>query len=392
MSARDIAIVGVAESDEIGKVPHKSALQHHCEAAWNALDDAGLDKREVDGLFTARYSPLTTGEYMGIRPRYSDGTWIGGGSFESHVMHAVAAIRANYCEVALITHGQTGRSARRPPLTDRFGVGHGNVFDSPDPNQPHLDYESPYGLVGAPVMYGLSCSRYMHEFGETRTREGLAEIAVATRAWAGLNPKALVREAMSVEEYHASRWIAWPFRQLDCCLVTDAGGAVVVTTVERARDCRKAPVWVLGAAESHDHGMISQMPDLTRLVAEETGPRALGSAGVKHADVDLAMLYDAFTYTPLLSLEALGFCKRGEAPDFVRGQRTGPGGSFPMNTNGGGLSYTHTGMYGIFLIIEAVRQLRVECEARQLSNCRIALVNGLGGLLSSASTLVLAAD
>jgi acetyl-CoA acetyltransferase len=392
MSAPDIAIVGVAESDEIGRVPHKSALQHHCEAAWNALDDAGLDKREVDGLFTARYSPLTTGEYMSIRPRYTDGTWIGGGSFESHVMHAMAAIRAGFCEVALITHGQTGRSARVPPLTDGFGMSHGHVFDSPDPNQPHLEYEAPCGLIGPPVTYGLSCSRYMHEFGERRTREALAEVAVATRAWATLNPKALMREPMTFKEYHGSRWIAWPFRLLDCCLVTDAGGAVVITTAGRARTCRKSPVWVLGAAESHSHGMISQMPDLTRLIAEETGPRAFGMAGVAPGDIDLAMLYDAFTYTPLLSLEALGLCGRGEAPDFVRGQRTGPGGDFPMNTNGGGLSYTHTGMYGIFLIVEAVRQLRGECEARQVAGCRVALVNGLGGILSSASTLVLAAD
>lgn len=390
--SRSVAIVGVAESDEIGRVPHKSALQHHCEAAYNALRDAGLSKDDVDGLFSARYSPLTTGEYMGIRPSYSDGTWIGGGSFETHVMHAMAAINAGFCEVALITHGQTGRSSRAPALVDRFGVGHGTVVDSPDPNQPSPEFEYPYGLIGPPVNYALSCTRYMHEFGERRTREALAEIAVSTRKWATLNPKAYMRDPMSFDDYHSSRWIAWPFHLLDCCLVTDAGGAVVLTTGERARNLRKNPVWVLGAAEGHDHGMITQMPDMTSLMARHTGPKALAMAGVTHADIDLAMLYDAFSYTPLISLEELGFCAKGEASEFLRGQRTAPGGEFPMNTNGGGLSYTHTGMYGIFLIVEAVRQLRGECDARQVPQCKIALVNGLGGILSSCSTLVLAVD
>lgn len=390
--SRSAAIVGVAESDEIGKVPHKSALQHHCEAAYNALEDAGLTKNDVDAVFTARYSPLTTAEYMGIRPSYSDGTWIGGGSFETHVLHAMAAIAAGLCEVALITHGQTGRSPRAPALMDRFGIGHGTVVDSPDPNQPSPEHEYPYGLIGPPVSYALSCTRYMHEFGEERTREALAEIAVATRKWAILNPKAYMREDMSCEDYHSSRWIAWPFRLFDCCLVTDAGGAVVVTSAERARDLKKKPVWVLGAAEGHDHGMITQMQDMTSLMARETSKKALAMAGVSHDNIDVAMLYDAFTYTPLLSIEELGFCAKGEAPDFVKGQRTAPGGSFPMNTNGGGLSYTHTGMYGIFLIIEAVRQLRGECGERQVSECRIALVNGLGGILSSCSTLVLGMD
>jgi acetyl-CoA acetyltransferase len=390
--AHDIAIVGVAESDEIGHVPHKSALQHHCEAAWNALEDAGLHKRDVDGLFTARFSPLVTGEYMGIEPRYSDGTWIGGGSFETHVLHAVAAIRAGFCEVALVTHGQTGRSGRVPALTDRHAIAHGTVLDSPDPNQPSLEFELPFGIVTPPVCYAMSCSRYMHEFGEDRTRDALAEIAVATRSWATLNPKAYMRKPLSFEEYHASRWIAWPFRLLDCCLVTDAGGAVIVTTAARAKDLRKKPVFVLGAAESHDHGMITQMADMTGLAARRTGKEAMAMAGVRHEDVDIAMLYDAFSYTPLLSLESLGFCGRGEGPDFVKGQRTAPGGDFPMNTNGGGLSYTHPGMYGIFLIIEAVRQLRAECDARQVKDCRTVLVNGLGGILSSCSTLVLGSD
>ena len=391
-NSRSLAIVGAAESDEIGKVPHKSSLQHHAEAAHNALADAGLSKGDVDGLFTARFSPLTTAEYMGIRPRYADGTWIGGGSFQSHVIHAMAAIAAGFCEVALITHGQAGRSSRVPAYTDRFGVGHGTVIDSPDPNQPSLQYELPYGILGPPVNYAIACSRYMHEYGEERTRRALAEIAVATRKWAELNPKAYIREPMSFDDYHNSRLIAWPFHLLDCCLVTDAGAAVVLTTAERARDLNKKPVWILGGAEGFEHGMLTQMPDFTSVVARETGKRALAMAGIKHADVDLAMLYDAFTYTPLVSLEDLGFCGKGEGPDFVLDQMTAPGGDFPMNTNGGGLSYTHTGMYGLFLLIEAVRQLRAECSDRQVNDCKVCLVNGMGGILSSCSTLVLAAD
>lgn len=381
--ARSVAIVGVAESDEIGIVPNKSALQHHAEAASNALADAGLTARDVDGLFTAGYSTLATGEYLGIRPRFTDSTSIGGSSFVVHVAHAVAAINAGYCEVALITHGQTGRSAR-------VRADDGGGFDRA--GSPAQEYEAPYGIIGPPVAYAMACSRYMHRYGEDRTRQALAEIAVATRKWAQLNPKALMRDPMSFDDYHDSRWIAWPFHLLDCCLVTDAGAAVVVTTAERARDLAKPPVWVLGAAEHHDHLMISQMPDFTVTPAHVSGPLALSMAGVSLVDIDLAMLYDSFTYTVLITLESLGFCGPGEGPDLVRDQRTAPGGPFPLNTSGGGLSYTHPGMYGIFLVVEAARQLRGEAEARQVPDCHLALVNGTGGYLSSTGTVVLASD
>ena len=381
-----IAIVGAAESDEIGHVPDKSALQHHSEAAYNALEDAGLKMSDVDGLFTAGYSTLLTAEYMGIQPRYTDSTSVGGSSFVIHVAHAMAAIQAGYCEVALITHGQIGYSGR----------GQGGA---PDLTQPSAQYEAPYGIMGAPISYALACSRYMHEYGEERTRQAMAEIAVSTRKWAQLNPKAFMRDPMSFDDYHASRWIAWPFHLLDCCLVTDAGGAVVVTTAERAASCRKKPVWVLGAAEGHDHSMVSQMPSFTSLIARETGPRAMARAGVTHQDLDLTMIYDSFTYTVLLSLESLGFCGPGEGPDFVAGQRTAPGGDFALNTNGGGLSYTHTGMYGMFLLVEAVRQLRGEAGDRQVharkggaGPAKLALVNGTGGSLSSTGTAILAGD
>lgn len=376
--SKTVAVVGVAESDEIGRVENKSNLQHHAEAAYNALEDAGLSINDVDGLMTAGTSTLNLAEYLGIQPHFTDTTAVGGSSFIIHIAHAMAAINAGYCDTVLVTHGEAGRSAR-----NRMGI---NLSD------PIPQYELPYGFIGAPVNYAMAGRRYMHQYGEDRVRQGMAEVAVATRKWAQMNPKAYMRDPMSFDDYHESRWISWPFHLLDCCLVTDAGGAYVVTTAERARSLKKKPVWVLGAGEGHDHGMISQMPDLTRTWARESGPAAMKMAGITHKDVDLAMIYDSFTYTVLVTLESLGFCGPGEAPDFVANQRTAPGGDFAMNTSGGGLSYTHSGMYGMFLVLEAVRQLRGECGERQLDNPRISLVNGTGGSLSSTGTVVLAAD
>ncbi len=381
MGQRDIAIVGVAESDVMGTVPDKSSLQHHGEAAHNALADAGLSKNDVNGLFTAGFSTLATAEYLGIQPGFTDNTSVGGSSFVIHVAHAVAAIRAGFCDVALITHGQAGRSTR------------GRVPG--DPNLPAAQYESPYGIIGAPINYSIACSRYMHEYGEDKTRQGMAEIAVSTRKWANLNPKAVMYETpMSFDDYHNSRWVSWPFHLLDCCLVTDSGAAIIVASAEKARDCAKEPIWVLGAAESHDHNMISMMPSLTSLIARESGPNAMARAGINHDDIDLTMIYDSFTYTVMLTLEALGFCGPGEAADFVAGQRTAPGGDFPLNTSGGGLSYTHPGMYGSFLLVEAVRQMRGEGGERQVKvnggTPKVSIVNGTGGSLSSTGTVVLA--
>ena len=233
----------------------------------------------------------------------------------------------------------------------------------------------------------------MYEFGEERTRKALGEIAVSTRKWAQLNPKAAMHDPMTMDDYTESRWISWPFHLFDCCLVSDGGGAVVVASAAAARNARKKPVWVLGSAEGHDHGDgIGQQVDLCSTIARDTGPRALARAGVTHDDIDLAMIYDSFTYTVLITLESLGFCGRGEGPDFVADQRTAPGGDFPLNTNGGGLSYCHTGMYGMFLLLEATRQLRGEGGDRQVKDCKLALVNGTGGTLSSCGTLVLGTD
>ncbi|MEE8517694.1 MAG: acetyl-CoA acetyltransferase [Dehalococcoidia bacterium] len=376
--SRSAAIVGVAESDEIGTVPSSSAFQLHAEAAFNALEDAGLSRDDVDGLLTAGYANYDLAEYLGINPRYTDTTTVGGSSFVIHVGHAVAAIAAGYCEVALITHGQAGRSSRAPIPRDQ--------------NLPTQQYESPYGMIGMAVNYSMAAARYMHQHGEDRTRQAMAEIAVSTRKWAQLNPKAMMRDPMTFDDYHNSRWVSWPFHLFDCCLVTDAGAAVVVTTAERAKSLPKKPVSVLGVAEHHDHSGISQMPDLTVTPARVTGPAALAMAGVTHADIDLTMIYDSFTYTVLTTIESLGFCGPGEGPDFLAGQRSAPGGEWPLNTSGGGLSYTHPGMYGIFLIVEAVRQLRGEAGERQVKDPKLSLVNGTGGALSSTGTLVLGVD
>ncbi len=376
--SRTTAIVGVAESDEIGRVEHKSSLQHHAEAAYNALEDAGLKLSDVDGLMTAGYSTLMLAEYLGMQPKFTDCTAVGGSSFVIHIAHAVAAINAGYCETVLVTHGEAGRSsrARRGSNSSESGP----------------QYEVPYGIMGAPVSYAMACRRYMHQYGEDRTRQAMAEIAVSTRKWALMNPKSYMKDPMSFDDYHESRWIAWPFHLPDCCVVTDAGGAYVITTAERARDLKKAPVYVLGAAEGHDHGIISQMPDLTRTIARETGPKALERAGLTHDDIDLAMIYDSFTYTVLASLEAIGFCGFGEGPDFVANQRTAPGGDFALNTSGGGLSYTHSGMYGMFLVLEAVRQMRGECGERQIDKHDLCLINGTGGALSSTGTVIVSAS
>jgi acetyl-CoA acetyltransferase len=372
------AIVGVAESD-LGEVgPGFTPLDLIGQATDRALADAGLNKESVDGLFSASayYSMATVsaGEYLGIRPRYSDATNMGGSSFVSHLLHAAAALEAGLCEVALVIYASTQRS----------GGGFRGVSDPPNP------YEAPYGPRYPVSMYALAASRHIHEYGTTR--EQLAGVAVAAREWAKLNPKAFKRDHLTVEDVLASRMISSPLSLLDCCLVTDGGGALIVTSAERAKDLRKAPVYLLGAGEAHWHRNISQMPDLTVTAAADSGPRAYERAGVGPEDVDVAMLYDAFTINPILFLEDLGFCEKGEGGAFVEGGRIAPGGELPVNTNGGGLSYNHPGMYGLLLLIEGVRQLRGECGERQVRGARVALAHGNGGVLSSQVTAVLGTE
>jgi acetyl-CoA acetyltransferase len=371
-----VAIVGAAESDELGKLPHKSALALHAEAARNALADAGLAKSDVDGVFSAGlWMAAETAEYMGIRPRYVDGTQIGGCSFIAQVEHAMGALEAGLCDVALITHGESGASRIGMPGT-RFG-----------PDSVRLQFENPFGLFGPPTGYALAAARHMHEYGTTS--EQLAALAVSTRQWAQRNPRAMMRDPLTIDDVLASRVISWPLHLLDCCLVTDGGGAVVLTRADRARDLPKPPVWVLGTGECASHVAVSQMPDFANWDAARVAARlAFDMAGVGHADIDVAEFYDAFTIVPVMGLEAAGFCKPGEGGAFVADGRTAPGGSFPMNTNGGGLSYTHTGMYGMFTLVEAVRQLRGEGGPRQVPNAKTAICHGLGGMFSAAATLI----
>ncbi len=378
---RQAAIVGVAESD-LGVTPNKTVLQLQAQAARAALDEAALTFGDADALFTAgnwAWSPnLMLAEYLGIQPKYTDGTNIGGSSFEAHVGHAVAGIEAGLFEVALIAYGSTQRSDRSrnhiPPVATLAE-----------------QFERPYGLPSPVGSYALAAMRHMHEYGTTR--EQLAEVAVATRKWAAMNPKAFKREPITIQDVLDSRPIAEPLHLLDCCLVTDGGGAVVMASAERAKDLRKAPVWILGHGQSHTHYSIAQMPDLASADAiAAAGRAAFAMADLTPGDVDVAEVYDSFTITVVMTLEALGFCGRGEGGAFVSGQRTAPGGPFPLNTNGGGLSYTHPGMYGIFPLIEATRQLRGECGERQVADARIALAHGTGGVLSSAATVLLGRD
>jgi acetyl-CoA acetyltransferase len=371
-------IVGAAESD-LGEVgPGFTPLDLIGQATERALADAGLEKRDVDGLFSAsvyyQTPTLSAGEYLGIRPRYSDATMMGGSSFISHLLHATAALEAGLCEVALITYASTQLSEG----------GFRGVSDPPNP------YETPYGPRYPVSMYALAASRHMHEYGTTRKQ--LAEVAVAAREWAKLNPKAFMRDDLTVEDVLASRMVSSPLSILDCCLVTDGGGALLVTSPERAKDLRKPPVYLLGAGDAHWHRNISQMPDLTVTAAADSGRRAYEMAGVGPQDVALAMLYDAFTINPILFLEDLGFCKKGEGGAFVEGGRIAPGGEIAVNTNGGGLSYNHPGMYGLLLLIEAVRQLRGECGERQVEGVDVALAHGNGGVLSSQVTAVLGTE
>jgi acetyl-CoA acetyltransferase len=369
-------IVGVDESDEIGVLPGKSQLSLHLEAVTNAVRDAGLKIGDVDGIFTAgQHSPATLGEALGITPRYVDGTTVGGCSFIIMVEHAAAALHHGLCNVAVISHGESGRSQ----------VGVTRARDTALTGQ----YEIPYGYGAAPTQFALITTRHMHEYGTTL--EQWAQVAVSTRQWAALNPKAMFRKPITVQDVLAARPVIYPFTLLNICLVTDAGGAVVLTRADRARDCAKKPVYVRGMGEGTEHVSVTQMKNLTFSEATRmSGERALSMAGVCHRDFSHIMLYDAFTSGPPIMLESLGFAKPGEGVQFFQDGRSTPGGSLPINTNGGGLSYTHTGMYGIFPIIEAVRQLRGECGARQVPRANVSLVNGMGGMLSAAGTLVLA--
>jgi len=369
------AITGAAESDLGAVGAGWSAIDLMAQGVYRALDDCGLSVREVDGIFCAttqsRFAGLALAEYLHLPTAYIDSTSTGGSSFMGHLARAEAAIAAGLCEVAVVAYGSTQKSL-------------GRKNTSPPEWNP---YESPFKPFLPPTAYALAAARHMHEFGTTR--EQLAEVAVAARQWALLNPAAWEKEPLTVAEVLASRMVSYPLTLRDCCLVSDGGGAVVLTTPERARDLAKPPVYLLGAGHCTTHHSISSMPDLVRTGARTSGAQAYKQAGLTASDMDVVGLYDAFTINTILFLEDLGFCAKGEGGAFVEDSRIAPGGVLPVNTNGGGLSYCHPGMYGIFLLIEAIRQLRGECGARQVKGAQVALAHGNGGVLSSQATVIL---
>lgn len=387
MADRTPVIAGIGLSD-YPKAPHLDSVQHHVLAMQRALEDCGLPKSEIDGYMCAG-SPMggddatAMAEYLRINHRFIDGTMVGGSSFEFHAQHAAAAIREGVCDTVLITYGSNQLSSQGRMLGSRGFAARGARVPGA------MQYEAPYGnvLIGA---YAMVARRHMHEFGTTS--EQLAEVSVAVREHARHNPDAMYRDPLTVEDVVGSRMIADPLHKLDCCVISDGGGAVVMTTAERARDLRRAPAYVLGAAGAHTHWNISQMPDFTTSAAAQAGPEAFSRAGVTPADIDTVQLYDSFTITIIMLLEGLGFCGRGEGGPFAASGALRPGGSLPLNTDGGGLSSCHPGMRGIFLLIEAVRQLRGDAGPVQVPDCRLALAAGSGGWLSYIGAVILGSE
>ena len=372
----EIAIVGAAESTRIGAVPEMSQIMLHADAALNAMADAGLKPSDIDGVAcVGPMMPQQIAHYLGITPKWVDGTGVGGCSFMLHVRHAAAAIHAGYAKTILITHGESGKS--RINATPR----------PPEPQSLQGQFEMPFGPMGPPTLFPIPVLRYMKATGTTH--EHLAQVAVVQREWAGKNPRAAFRDPITVADVLNSKMIAYPFRLLQCCLVTDGGGALILTSADRAKDFPQKPVYILGSGESVETTMVSQMQDFTSSRAfRVAGPTAMEMAGIKHSDVDHLMIYDAFAHLPLYGLEDLGFVKRGEAKDFIWEGNTRPGGKLPLNTNGGGLSYTHTGMYGMFALQESVRQVRGIAPA-QVPDVKISLCHGVGGMFSASGTVVL---
>lgn len=378
MSAK-VAIAGVAES-ELG-LTGRSAYELQVQAITAALADAGLTLDDVDGFATngsSRFMVTQVAEYLAIHPRWIDSTFAGGSSYEVFVGHAMEAIQGGACEVVVVSYGSDQRTRRSRSLA--------GVVEADTPATP---YESPYGPLNPISAYALAAQRYQHDHGATP--EQLAEVAVAARAWALKNPKAFHHDSgpLTIPDVVASPLVSSPLHVLDCCLVTDGGGAVILVSDERVRSMARPPVWVLGHGEATSHLSIAQAPHPMSAGARASSRDAFRMAGLGPAEIDVVQLYDSFTITVLLSLEALGFCGEGEAAAFAEGGRLGPGGSFPINTSGGGLSYCHPGMFGIFLLIEAVRQLRGEAGERQLARHETAVCHGTGGIFSTHATVVL---
>jgi acetyl-CoA acetyltransferase len=377
MHGGQVAIVGAAETDQVGVIPDMSELELHGQAALNALGDAGLSPRDVDGLATAGPLSIEVSHHLGIIPRWLDGTIIGGCSFMLHVRHATSAIASGAADVVVVTHGQSGRSRNGGPSY------------APNPQSLSGQFEAPYGAMMPYHLFTVPALRFLADRGMTERH--LAEVVVAQRTWAADNPRAMRREPTSVERVLDGDVIAYPFRKEMCCVVSDGGGALVLTSAERAADLPSADraVYVLGSGESAESTLVAQLEDLGSSEAfRRSSAEAFATSGLTHADIDHLMFYDAFAHVPLFMLEDIGFVGRGESGDFVADGHTVKGGSLPMNTNGGGLSYTHTGMYGMFAIQEAVRQLRGEATV-QVPGIETSFVQGVGMYFAAAAGLVL---
>ncbi len=374
-----VAVVGAAETTRLGVVPDMSQMMLHADAAMNAMADAGIGPGDIDGFAcVGQMLPHQVAHYLGITPKWIDGTGVGGCSFMLHVRHAAAAIQAGYAKTILITHGESGRS---------------RINATPVPPQPESlagQFEVPYGPNGYVTLFTLPFLRYMKETGTTQ--EHLAKVSVVQREWASRNPRAMYKDPLTIEDVLSSRLIAYPFHMLQCCLVTDGGGAIILSAAERTSEFASKPVYILGSGESSETMMVSQMKDFTFSNAfHRSGKAAFEMAGIDCDDVDHLMIYDAFAHLPLYGLEALGFCKVGEAKDFIWENITAPGGRLPLNTNGGGLSYTHTGMYGMFAMQESIRQVR-GCAAAQVDGVSISVSHGAGGMFCTAGTIVFGRD
>jgi acetyl-CoA acetyltransferase len=377
-----VAIAGVALSD-VGRVDDKGPYELMAQASRRALAEAGLSPADVDGLASTGQGtlpPADVGEYLGLRPRWVDSTAVGGASWEVMASHAADAITAGHADVVLLTYGSTARADLKK------GLRGANInWGARGP----LQWEAPYGhtLISK---YAMAARRHMHQYGTTI--EQLAEMAVSARFNAADNPDAYYRDPISVDDVLEGPMIADPFTKLHCCIRSDGGAAVVLVTGDRAKDLRAKPVWVLGAAETTSHMLTSQWDDMTIGPAAVSGPLAFARAGVRPADVDVAELYDAFTYMLLLTLEDLGFCAKGEGGRFVEKGSLRLGGELPTNTDGGGLSACHPGQRGLFLLVEAVRQLRGESGPRQVPDAKIACVSGTGGWFCSSGTMILGTE
>jgi len=374
MKQKSVAVVGAAETTQMGRIPDVSVIGLHADAALNALADCGLKPSDIDGVACAGISPTELAHYLGITPTYADGTSVGGCSFMLHVRHAAAAINAGLCTTVLITHGESGKSR----------VGAGGFGRAPSSLMGQ--FEMPYGVTSPPTMFTIPVLRYLKTYG--LSEEDLAWVSVIQREWAGQNPRASFKDPITVDDVLNSPMIAWPFRLLMCCLVTDGGGALILTSAERAKDFKTKPVYVLGTGESVETPLVSQMEDFTSSKAfRVSGKKAFDEAGLKHADVHHLMIYDAFAHLPLYGLEDLGFCKPGEAAAFIRERNTAIGGKLPLNTNGGGLSYMHSGMYGMYALQESVRQLRGTAAA-QVPGATNSVCHGVGGMFGASGTII----